>query len=331
MFIDKVRLVVESGKGGDGAVTFRREKFVPKGGPDGGDGGNGGNVILKVDSNKNNLYHLRHLPTIKAENGKNGRGKKMHGAKGKDIVIKVPPGTSVFDEENGLICDLLTPGKEFVIARGGRGGKGNIHFSSPRRQHPEFATKGRQGETKRITLELKSIADVGIVGYPNVGKSTLLNRISSASPKIANYPFTTLSPNLGVVEYEDYTRLTFADIPGVVKGASEGKGLGLEFLKHIERTKILLIILDITSKSLEKNYLSLITELQSYSDVLLNYPRIIAVNKIDVQRNRIIGIDEEIFYISALKGIGVKELLEKVLIIYKSMGGKNAPKENKSR
>ena len=325
MFVDKVQLIVESGRGGDGAVSFRREKFVPKGGPDGGDGGWGGNVVLEVDNNINNLYHLRHTPTIRAGNGKNGKSKKMYGKKGKTIVIKVPPGTSVWNEEEKLIFDLLIPGDERIIALGGRGGKGNIHFSTSKIQHPEIATKGKPGEKKRIILELKSIADVGIVGYPNVGKSTFLDKISSATPKIANYPFTTLSPNLGVVEFEDFTRLTFADIPGVIKGASNGKGLGLEFLRHIERTRLLLIFLDITSVNIENDYLSILDELNSYNKTLTKYPRVIAVNKIDLVKGEIKkpALDEEIFYISALTGTGIASILKKILSIIKITGGEN--------
>jgi len=325
MFVDKVQLIVESGRGGNGAVSFRREKFVPKGGPDGGDGGKGGNVILKVDNNINNLYHLGHTPTIRAGNGGNGKRKKMYGKKGKDIIIKVPPGTSVFNEEGKLIFDLLTPGDEKIIARGGKGGKGNVHFATSKIQHPEIATEGKPGEKKRIVLELKSIADVGIVGYPNVGKSTLLNNISRASPKIANYPFTTLSPNLGVVEFEDFTRLTFADIPGVIEGASYGKGLGLEFLRHIERTKLLLILLDITSKTIENDYFSIVNELNAYSTALTKYPRVVAANKIDLLKGEIKKPElvEEIIYISALVGTGLTTLLDKILKILKRIGGEN--------
>jgi GTP-binding protein len=328
MFVDKVRIIVESGKGGNGAVTFRREKFVPKGGPDGGDGGKGGNVIMKVNSNLNNLYHLRHTPTIRAENGKHGKRKRMHGKKGKDAIISVPPGTIVWDENGTLLFDLTSPDKEVIIAVGGKGGKGNVHFSTPTLRHPEIASKAKDGERRNITLELKSIADIGIVGYPNAGKSTFLDRISHATPKIANYPFTTLSPNLGVIEFNDYTRLTFADIPGVIQGASEGKGLGLEFLRHIERTKILLIMLDITSKTIEHDYISILSELQAYNASLLKYPRIIVINKIDIQDSTIedISFPEEVMYISALKGLGIENVLEKILNTYRNIGGKDVSK-----
>lgn len=328
MFVDKVNLIVKSGKGGDGAVTFRREKYVPKGGPSGGDGGRGGEVILKVDGNINNLYHLRHTPIIKAENGKNGRSKKMQGKNGENAVIFVPPGTTVLNGNRKLMCDLLKPGEAKVIARGGKGGKGNCHFSSSRNRLPEFATEGEEGEEKKITLELKLIADVGMVGYPNAGKSTLLANISSATPKIADYPFTTLSPNLGVVQYDDYTRITFADIPGVIHGASKGKGLGLEFLRHIERTKLLLIILDITSKSPHSDYSSIIHELSMYSPTLAKYPRVVAVNKIDVVKGKIeqISLNLESIYISALKKTNLSHLLKTILMVYKNYGGNNDKK-----
>jgi len=331
MFLDKVRLIVRSGKGGNGAVCFRREKFVPKGGPSGGDGGKGGDVVLRVDNNINNLYHLRHTPTIRASNGENGREKKKHGKKGKDVIIKIPPGTSVFNENGKLLYDLLIPGEEKIIAHGGKGGKGNVHFATSKNRSPDYAKSGKPSEEKKIVLELKSIADVGIVGYPNVGKSTLLSRISSATPKIARYPFTTLYPNLGVVEFEDFTHLTFADIPGVIEDASLGKGLGLSFLRHIERTKLLLILLDISSESIEKDYLSILNELSNYSRSLIEYPRVVAINKIDLQKGKIkkLELEEEIIYISALKQIGLATLIEKILEIFKNIGGKNG-KENKT-
>ncbi len=314
MFVDKVSLIVVSGKGGDGAITFRREKFVPKGGPDGGDGGNGGDVILKVDGNLNNLYHLRHTPTIRSGNGKPGKGKKMHGKNGKHAYIPIPPGTIIYDEQGKLLFDMVTPGEEKIIARGGKGGKGNTHFATSRQQVPEFATMGKPGQEKRIALELKAIADVGIVGYPNVGKSTFLKTISSASPKIANYPFTTLTPNLGVVVFDDYTRLTFADIPGVIRGASRGKGLGLEFLRHIERTRVLLIMLDITSQHIEQDYLAIINELNAYSRQFERYPKIIALNKTDLIPDDMPKpiLDKEVYPISALNQSGIAPLLNKI-------------------
>lgn len=318
MFVDKVSLIVQSGKGGDGAVTFRREKFVPKGGPDGGDGGNGGHVILRVDGNVNNLYHLQHTPTIRSGAGKPGKSKNMHGKNGKHAFISIPPGTTVYDDKGTLLFDMVTPGEEQIIARGGKGGKGNVHFASSRRQVPEFATDGKAGEKKRIVLELRAIADVGIVGYPNVGKSTLLNAISSASPKIADYPFTTLTPNLGVVVFDDYSRLTFADIPGVIKGASQGKGLGLEFLRHIERTRVLLIMLDSTSKTVEQDYLAILNELHSYSRQFERYPKVIALNKTDLVTSgyKIPALDREVYRISALKRTGIDELLDRIREIF---------------
>jgi GTP-binding protein len=318
MFVDKVTLIVASGKGGKGAVAFRREKYVPKGGPDGGDGGNGGDVILRVDGNINNLYQLRHTPTIRSGDGKPGKGKKMHGKNGKHAIINIPPGTSVYDEQGTLLFDMVTPGEERSIARGGKGGKGNVHFATAKRQVPEFSTQGQPGEEKRIVLELKAIADVGIVGYPNVGKSTLLKAISSATPKIADYPFTTLTPNLGVVVFDDYSRLIFADIPGVIKGASGGKGLGLAFLRHIERTRVLLIMLDATSKTIEPDYLAILNELNAYSRQFEHYPKVIALNKMDLVDVELPNpeLGKEVYPISALKRDGIAPLLAKIKEIF---------------
>jgi GTP-binding protein len=321
MFVDKVTLIVESGKGGNGAVTFRREKFAPKGGPDGGDGGKGGSVILKVDGNMNNLAHLQHTPTLRAEDGEPGKNKRKHGKNGKDVMVSIPPGTSVYDPNGELLFDMLKPEEAHIIVRGGRGGKGNIHFATAKQHVPEFATEGKEGEKKRIVLELKSIADVGIVGYPNVGKSTFLKAISRATPKVATYPFTTLTPTLGVVEFDDYTRMTFADIPGVIDGASSGKGLGLEFLRHIERTRVLLIMLDITSRTLEKDYLSLLQELNAYRMQFEHYPKVVAVNKIDLVKNDLQkpSLEKEVFFISALTRIGIAPLLVKIREIFENM------------
>ncbi len=332
MFVDKVCLIVVSGNGGNGAVSFRREKFIPKGGPDGGDGGKGGNIIFKVDSNLNNLYHLRHTPTIKAEKGGNGKKKRMHGKKGKDAIIKVPPGTTILDERAEVIYDLIKANQKKIIVSGGRGGKGNVHFATSRNRVPEYSTEGKKGVTRKLTLELKSIADIGIVGYPNAGKSTFLASISSATPKIANYPFTTLSPNLGVVEFEDFTRLTFADIPGVIEGASTGKGLGFEFLRHIERTKVLLILVDITSKTLVNDYFSIINELRAYNQVLLKYPKVIALNKIDLMTGEIQKpkFEQETFFISALLGSGIANLLNEIKSIYEKTGGNSVKRKKQS-
>jgi len=325
MFVDKVWLIAISGNGGNGIVSFRREKFVPKGGPDGGDGGKGGNIVFRVDFNLNNLYHLRHTPTIKAGKGGNGKKKRMHGRNGKDAIVNLPPGTTVLDENGKIICDLIKPNQEEIILSGGKGGKGNIHFATSRNQVPEHSTQGKKGRTVKLTLELKSIADIGIVGYPNAGKSTLLAKISSATPKISDYPFTTLSPNLGVVEFEDFTRLTFADIPGVIKGASKGKGLGFEFLRHIERTKLLLILIDITSSTLIKDFFSIMDELRAYNQILLKYPKVIVLNKIDIMKEEIPKPEfkEKTFFVSALSGKGITNLINEIKNIYKNIGGDN--------
>ena len=245
----------------------------------------------------------------------------MHGKNGKHAIIKIPPGTISYDENGTLLFDMVSPGEEQIIARGGKGGKGNIHFATAKQQVPEFATEGKLGEKKRISLELKLIADVGIIGYPNVGKSTFLDAISSATPKIATYPFTTLTPNLGVVAFDDYTRLTFADIPGVIKGASKGKGLGLEFLRHIERTRILLIMLDITSKTIEHDYLAILNELNAYSRHFERYPKVVALNKTDLVKDELPKpvLNKEVYFISALKHNGIAPLLDKIKEIFMNM------------
>ncbi|AEX84697.1 GTPase ObgE [Marinitoga sp. 1135] len=285
-FIDEVIITVFGGKGGDGAVSFRREKFIPKGGPDGGDGGDGGNVIIMSTVEKNTLMDFKHKKKFRAENGKNGQGKKMYGRNGEDLIIKVPVGTLVYDyETNELIADLKYPNQYVVVARGGKGGKGNIHFTNSRVQAPTIAEKGIEGESRVLRLELKVLADVGIIGYPNVGKSTLISVISRARPKIANYHFTTLIPNLGVVDMGDGNSFVVADIPGLVPGAHEGVGLGDKFLKHVERCYCLVHILDISEsegRKAEDDYYTIRMELEKFSEELAKKPEIIAVNKIDL-------------------------------------------------
>jgi GTP-binding protein len=309
MFIDRVKIFVRAGNGGDGCLSFRREKFVPRGGPDGGNGGKGGDVIIEVDENISNLLRLSYNPHQRAESGKHGKGKNRHGRNGKNRIIKVPQGTLIYEEKK-LLCDLTNNGERFIVARGGRGGRGNAVFATSTNQSPRRREEGGKGEEKTLILELKLIADVGFVGYPNAGKSTLLSRISTASPKIAQYPFTTLSPNLGVVE-RDGKRVKFADIPGIIDGAHNGRGLGLEFLRHIERTRILLFILDAT-KNPEEQYNSLKDELSSYNPILLKKPRCIAINKIDLINQEIIFPIKAIHLISALYGDGVEDLLEDI-------------------
>ncbi len=283
MFIDKVELLVSSGKGGAGCVSFHTEKFVQKGGPDGGDGGKGGNVYFKVDGNTHTLAFYRGKRHLKAKNGQPGQGRKRFGKKGEDLVLVVPPGTQVFDAQtNELLLDLTKEGEKVLFLEGGKGGLGNVHFKSPTNQRPTYAQPGLPGVTKKIRLELKSIADVGLVGFPNVGKSTLIATLSNAKPEIANYEFTTLTPKLGVVKVSEFEDFLMADIPGIIEGASDGRGLGLEFLRHIERTNTLLFMIDASNyRKMEYQYQSLQEELQKYSQKLAKKHFALAVTKID--------------------------------------------------
>ncbi|MDR0467734.1 MAG: GTPase ObgE [Campylobacteraceae bacterium] len=283
MFIDSVELTISSGKGGAGSTSFRREKHVTQGGPDGGDGGNGGNVIFKVDRNSHTLSRFRGINTLKANNGENGLKKRMHGKKGEDLIICVPPGTQVIDvDTDEILLDLVDEEQETTLLEGGLGGLGNWHFRSSTNQQPRYAQPGREGKSLHIRLELKLIADVGLVGFPNTGKSTLISVISNAKPEIANYEFTTLTPKLGVIKVDEFKSFVMADIPGIIEGASEGKGLGLDFLKHIERTKFLLFMLDITNvRTLEKQFSLLKNELSKFSQSLSVRKFAIAITKID--------------------------------------------------
>lgn len=283
MFIDSVELTVSSGKGGAGAVSFRREKFMPKGGPDGGDGGKGGDVYFVVDKNTHTLSHFKGKKVLKAKNGRPGEGRKKHGKNGEPLVLIVPPGTEVRDAKTGeLLLDLVEDGQKVLFLEGGKGGKGNWHFKSPTNQRPTYAQPGLPGKTMEIKLELKLIADVGLVGFPNVGKSTLISVVSNAKPEIANYEFTTLTPKLGVVDVDEFQSFVMADIPGIIGGASEGKGLGLQFLKHIERTKTLLFMVDLSSyRDPITQYKTLKKELLKFSEFLSKRSFAIALTKID--------------------------------------------------
>jgi len=287
MFIDKVELTLSSGKGGAGCVSFHTEKFVTKGGPDGGDGGKGGSVFFKVDRNTDTLSYYRGKRHLKAKNGRPGEGRKRFGKKGEDLILVVPPGTQVIDSESGEVLLDLTKDQEIVkFLEGGKGGLGNVHFKSPTNQRPTYAQPGLPGITKHIRLELKSIADVGLVGFPNVGKSTLISSISNAKPQIANYEFTTLTPKLGVVQVSEYESFLMADIPGIIEGASDGKGLGLDFLRHIERTKTLLFLIDATNyREMKYQLEALKEEIKRYSDTLSQRAYAIAVTKIDALPN----------------------------------------------
>ena len=283
MFVDNVKLTVKSGKGGAGCVSFRREKFVVKGGPDGGDGGKGGDVVIVCDKNTDTLSHFKGKKVLKAKNGRPGEGRKKHGANGEDLILKVPPGTIIKDAKTGeILLDMKEDGKREVLLEGGKGGLGNWHFRNPKNQAPRYAQPGEEGKELEIILELKLIADVGLVGFPNVGKSTLISRLSNAKPEIANYEFTTLTPKLGVVKIDEYRSFVMADIPGIIEDAHIGKGLGIEFLKHIERTKTILYMIDLTSyrdpiyqlKTLKK-------ELKEYSEELSKKNYAIALTKCD--------------------------------------------------
>jgi len=279
MFIDEVEIYVKAGKGGDGCVSFRREKYIPNGGPDGGDGGRGGDVIFVADNNQHGLSEFVSKKKFAAQNGQGGMGSNKAGKNGKDLILRVPTGTQVYHHEN-LVVDLTAVGQEYVIAKGGNGGWGNQHFASSIKQAPRWSKQGLKGDSYRLNLELKVIADVGFVGLPNAGKSTLLAAISNARPKIANYPFTTLEPNLGVLRQKDKI-ITFADIPGLIEGASEGKGLGDKFLRHIERTKLIVNLIDPLGDYIS-SYKIIRHELEDFSKALVQKPEIVVVNKADV-------------------------------------------------
>jgi GTP-binding protein len=322
MFIDRAKIVVKGGDGGHGCVSFRREKFIPKGGPDGGDGGKGGSVYFRVDPSVDTLLDFSGRHIWEAQNGQPGEGKNKHGADGQDLIIPVPPGTLVYDDErNLLLADLDQEGMQVCIARGGRGGKGNKAFATSVRQTPRYAQKGKPGQMRNLRLELKLIADVGLVGMPNAGKSTLISRCSKARPKIADYPFTTLSPVLGIVELSGFRRFVMADIPGLIEGAHKGAGLGHDFLRHIERTRILVHLLDILPTDRSDpiaNYHTIRKELELYSPKLLEKPEVIVLNKIDLDPDgtlvkeyteRLPG-EKPILAVSAVTGEGIAELNE---------------------
>ncbi|MCS7171046.1 MAG: GTPase ObgE [Aquificaceae bacterium] len=290
MFIDRVKIHVKAGDGGDGAVAFLREKYRPFGGPAGGDGGKGGDVVLLATSRKHTLYDFKFKAHFKAGRGEHGRGKNQHGKDGEDLIIEVPVGTVVVEPETGqTLCDLKEKDQKCVVARGGKGGRGNAHFATPTNQAPKYAEKGQKGEERWLILELKLIADVGLVGLPNAGKSTLLSRLTRARPKIADYPFTTLTPVLGVMEVDEETHLVLADIPGLIEGASQGKGLGHDFLRHVERTKMLLHLVDVSDSKTEdptKAFEMVNREMEAYSPELLKKPQIVVATKIDKLSDR---------------------------------------------
>ena len=326
-FIDEAIISVQSGDGGNGCVSFRREKHVPRGGPDGGDGGKGGDVILKSTSRRRTLHPFRFKSQFKAPKGAHGQGKQKTGKNGSDLIIEVPPGTLVKDAvTHQILKDFTTSGEEFIIAKGGRGGKGNYHFRSPTHRTPRFAQPGESGQSLQLKLELKLLADVGIIGLPNAGKSTLISVISSAAPKIGSYPFTTLTPNLGVVQTDWGDPFVVADIPGLIEGAHEGAGLGMRFLRHIERTRILVHLIDASSIDAENpldGYDTINRELDHYDQRLARKPQLAVLNKLDLpgsdenakifQKAISLRDDSEVFLISAIKQTGINRLISKLL------------------
>ena len=336
MFTDYVKIIAKAGNGGNGAISFRREKYVAAGGPDGGDGGKGGDIYFEVDPDSNTLIDFRYNKKFKAENGKNGEGAHKYGKSGEDLYIKVPIGTIIRDAKtNKVLADLSYEGQKELILAGGRGGKGNSHFATSTRQAPRFAQDGEKGEEKELILELKLLADVGLIGFPNVGKSTFLSMTTSATPKIADYHFTTLEPNLGVVKIDYGDSFVIADIPGIIEGASEGTGLGLQFLRHIERTRLLLHVIDVSGsegRNPVEDFYTINKELKQYSEKLSQRKQIIVANKIDVMldENLYTKLEKvakenglEIYKISAATGEGISELIKHVSKILKTL-----PKED---
>lgn len=315
-FVDYVTLFCRSGRGGRGSTHLRREKYVPCGGPDGGDGGRGGHVILRGNRNFWTLLHLRFQKHVFAERGGNGASKKSFGKDGEDVIIDVPCGTVAYNSETGeYLCDITDHGQEVCLLKGGRGGQGNWHFRTSTRQAPRFAQPGEPAQEMLIVLELKLLADVGLVGFPNVGKSTLLSSVSAAKPKIANYPFTTLEPNLGIVSYREGKSFVMADIPGIIEGASEGKGLGLRFLRHIERNSLLLFLIPADSDDIVREYNILINELSQFNPEMLDKQRVIAITKCDlIDQELTIMLEENLpvdvphVFISSISGLGLTAL-----------------------
>ncbi|MGH2752898.1 MAG: GTPase ObgE [Actinomycetota bacterium] len=314
-FVDEAKVRVIAGSGGDGAVAFHHEPYKPKGGPDGGDGGDGGSVIFRADRSVGTLLDVRDHPHLKASSGGNGQGKRRHGAKAKDRMVLLPPGTVIYEDEV-LVADLAAPGDEFVAARGGRGGRGNAQFATATRRAPGFSEKGEPGEERALRLELRLLADVGLVGFPNAGKSTLIARISAAKPKIADYPFTTLAPNLGVVSHGEET-FVVADIPGLVPGAHEGKGLGLKFLRHVTRAAVLLFLVDLATEERDpmEDVTALRRELEAFDPELAGRPAMIVASKVDVARDKLAEVAAAIpglLPISAVTGENVDVLVREL-------------------
>lgn len=331
-FIDYVKINCRSGKGGAGSIHFRREKYIPNGGPDGGDGGRGGHIILKGNAQLWTLLHLKYRKHVKAESGGNGQSANKKGADGEDVVLEVPLGTVVKDPETEeILLEITTDGEEKILFAGGRGGLGNWHFKTSTKQAPHYAQPGEEGIEQWVILELKVLADVGLVGFPNAGKSTLLSVVSAAKPEIADYPFTTITPNLGVVKYRDYQSFIMADIPGIIEGASEGKGLGLRFLRHIERNSILLFLVSAEAESISKEYRVLLNELKEYNPELLDKRHLLAVSKCDLideaqmkKLKKTLPKNVPAIFISALAYQNIDELKD---MLWKTLEEENLVKE----
>ncbi|HHE32586.1 MAG TPA: GTPase ObgE [Chlorobaculum parvum] len=316
-FVDSAKISVKAGDGGRGCVSFRREKFVPKGGPDGGDGGRGGHVYLRANRQLSTLLDFKYRKSYIAGRGEHGMGARKSGKNGNDVVIGVPCGTVVRNAETGeVLCDMVEDGQEIMIAKGGRGGQGNQHFATATRQAPRFAQPGEKGEEVELEMELKLMADVGLVGFPNAGKSTLISVFSAARPKIADYPFTTLVPNLGIVRYDDYKSFVMADIPGIIEGAAEGRGLGIQFLRHIQRTKTLLVMVPSDSADIAAEYATLLRELEKFDPSLLSKPRLAVITKMDIAPEEFetpeLEPDAKVFTISGVAGQGLKPLKDEL-------------------
>jgi GTPase len=327
-FVDEAKLFVKAGHGGPGCVSFRREKFVPKGGPDGGDGGKGGDVIFRADRSHHTLLDLKYQQHQVAKNGGHGSGNNRTGRSAEDLEVIVPPGTIVKDFETGeILADLAQLGQTFIVAKGGIGGKGNAHFKTSTHQTPRFAQEGMEGEERWLKMELKLLADVGLIGYPNAGKSTFISRVSAARPKIADYPFTTLTPHLGVVKYGDSPSFVVADIPGLIEGAHEGLGMGIQFLRHVERTSVLLHLIDISEEpntSAWKNFTAINKELKSYNPQLLEKTQVVALNKIDLPfvrekvKKSVAQFSKKgimLHPFSAVTGEGLQDILRKIVTL----------------
>jgi len=318
MFVDYAEIEVRSGNGGNGCVSFHREKFIRKGGPDGGDGGRGGNIVFKADANLTTLLDFRYKKIYRAENGRQGEGSLKTGKSGAPVVISVPAGTIIKDKQTGqILADMDENSTEITVAKGGRGGHGNDHFKSPTNQTPRNAEEGRPGKKLQLILELKLLADVGLVGLPNAGKSTMLSKYSAARPKIADYPFTTLKPNLGIVRLREFKSFVMADIPGIIEGASQGKGLGIQFLKHIQRTRVLVYLIDVFTDDVEETLTVLKKELSEFDSQLATRPSIVVLNKVDLLSEdelKVISqkVDSDYILFSAVSGYGDREFLTRI-------------------